>query len=241
MLSAPCRLRLADHMRACLVDDQVVLLDLNRGRYLGLSGRHAGIVAGVIRSETIDAADDAGPRAQDRVDRALAAPLLQARILTLAPGPAPSQPRQVSSPVASLDVPDTAMESTISPPDIFRFLGATAEAALWLRFRSLRSIAEAMAARLSGCEPRRADHAPRLTRAVAVFDRLRPLTFTSRGKCLFDSLALMLFLTRQGLSAQWVVGVSHGPFRAHSWVQDGGQVLNDLHEHVRRFTPILVV
>jgi hypothetical protein len=35
--------------------------------------------------------------------------------------------------------------------------------------------------------------------------------------------------------------VTTRPFGAHSWVQDGTMVLNDQHEHVRGFRPILVV
>jgi len=67
------------------------------------------------------------------------------------------------------------------------------------------------------------------------------LLFTSRDHCLFDSLALLNFLALDGLSAHWVIGVKVQPFGAHSWLQQGSTVLNDQHDRVRRFTPILVV
>ncbi|WP_431286735.1 lasso peptide biosynthesis B2 protein [Roseateles chitinivorans] len=77
--------------------------------------------------------------------------------------------------------------------------------------------------------------------AALAFDRLRPLAFSARDRCLHDSLSLVFFLLAQGLSARWVIGVKTNPFGAHSWVQSGRTVLNDQHEYVRAFRPILVV
>ena len=76
---------------------------------------------------------------------------------------------------------------------------------------------------------------------VAIFKRLRPLLFTARGACLFDSLALCIFLSRYRLFPQWVFGVTTRPFEAHCWVQHCEIVFNDTPEHVGSFTPILVV
>jgi len=82
---------------------------------------------------------------------------------------------------------------------------------------------------------------PRLRAALVTYEKLRPLVFTARDQCLFDSLALMNFLADECLFPRWVVGVKTSPFRAHSWVQFGDTVLNDQHENVRRFRSILVV
>lgn len=229
-------LRLADHMRACVRDDQVVLLDLDRGRYLSLGGPHAKIVASVIGAE-----DSTDPSCRVIEDGELVAPLLRARILTTATTATPPRQCLIHPPITSIDVHDAAAGTPVRLLDLYRFLSATALAALWLRFRTLRSITEAVGARHRQCERKSTDHASRLRSAVAVFARLRPLTFTSKDKCLFDSLALAMFLARQGISARWVIGVSTRPFRAHSWIQDEHEVLNDLHEYVGRFTPILVV
>jgi hypothetical protein len=70
---------------------------------------------------------------------------------------------------------------------------------------------------------------------------MRPLVITSHDKCLHDSLTLLRFLAAEKLYPSWVVGVRTRPFAAHSWVQSGDLVLNDTHEYVRGFTPILVV
>ena len=76
---------------------------------------------------------------------------------------------------------------------------------------------------------------------VAAYEAMRPLLFTARKECLLDSLALMAFLATEDVFPRWVLGVKTGPFGAHSWVQSGSTVLNDQHEHVRQFVPILVV
>lgn len=71
--------------------------------------------------------------------------------------------------------------------------------------------------------------------------KLRPLLFTAHDRCLHDSLALVNFLASESVSATWVIGVRTDPFAAHAWVQTGDLVLNDQHEHVRRFRPIVTV
>jgi hypothetical protein len=76
--------------------------------------------------------------------------------------------------------------------------------------------------------------------AVAAYLRLRPLMLTAHDRCLHDSLTLLAFLGAEGWRPNWVIGVTTQPFRAHAWVQAGDLVLSDLHENVRRYTPILV-
>ncbi|MGH8293945.1 MAG: lasso peptide biosynthesis B2 protein [Steroidobacteraceae bacterium] len=73
-----------------------------------------------------------------------------------------------------------------------------------------------------------------------VFLHYRPL-FPWDYRCLFDSLALIRFLSRFNLYPDWVFGVQDDPFRAHCWVQAGGRVLNDDLEHVRSYTAIMMV
>lgn len=230
-------LRLADHLRACVVGDQLVLLDLDRTRYFGLSGRHAELVIKTMRPAGV--AEHNQP-AQD--DKALVEPLLRRRILSAEPATPPVPRAAFVAPHGTFDS-RCAAQAGIRPVEVIRFFSALALTSLWLRFRSLRSIAQSVQAlqRRSLDSAASDDQALRLVHAVAVFDHLRPLAFTARDKCLYDSLALVTFLALKGLDARWVIGVSTRPFRAHSWVQDRGEVLNDLHENVCRFTPILVV
>lgn len=229
-------LRLADHLRACIAGEQLVLLDLDRNRYFSLSGRHAELVIKATRPA--NTAEQSRPAPGDQ---ALIEPLLRHRILSSEPATPPVRRAPYVAALSTVDSQRTT-QARIRTVDVIRFLFALALASLWLRFRSLQGIAHSVQVlQRRSLDSAASDHARRLARAVAVFDQLRPLAFTAREKCLYDSLALVTFLALKGLDARWVIGVSTRPFRAHSWVQDRGEVLNDLHENVRRFTPILVV
>ena len=59
--------------------------------------------------------------------------------------------------------------------------------------------------------------------------------------CLFDSLALINFLSHYRLRARLVFGVHLAPFDAHCWVQVEDIVLDDALDNVRDYnTPIMV-
>jgi len=59
--------------------------------------------------------------------------------------------------------------------------------------------------------------------------------------CLLDSLSLLRFLSRRGLPANIVFGVTPEPFAAHCWVQAGDMVLNETLSNAHAHTPIRVV
>lgn len=46
-------------------------------------------------------------------------------------------------------------------------------------------------------------------------------------RCLQRSAALTCLLRKYGIDAEMVIGVQHLPFRAHAWVEMGGQCVND--------------
>jgi len=143
---------------------------------------------------------------------------------------------------ASLNADGSADAAPIRAARILRFLRAALLASLRLRYQSLMAIFT----RLQTADERlRRRCQPSSTRsledAVNAFHRLRPLVFTSKDRCLHDSLILKLSLASEGIPSTWVVGVRTGPFAAHSWVQSGHFVLNDQREHVCGFQPILVV
>jgi len=56
--------------------------------------------------------------------------------------------------------------------------------------------------------------------------------------CLLDSLSLLRFLSRRGLSANIVFGVQPEPFAAHCWIQAGDIVLNETLSDANAHTPI---
>lgn len=56
--------------------------------------------------------------------------------------------------------------------------------------------------------------------------------------CLLDSLSLLRFLSRRGLPANIVFGVTSEPFAAHCWVQASDMVLNETLTDANAYTPI---
>lgn len=74
---------------------------------------------------------------------------------------------------------------------------------------------------------------------AAAFYRSRRY-IASIDQCLVRGLAMKRLLDRQGLCADFVIGVKL-PFSAHCWIQAGDMVLTDPIDVVRPFEPILVV
>jgi hypothetical protein len=75
---------------------------------------------------------------------------------------------------------------------------------------------------------------------VSTFNVLR-LWYPRSYLCLFDSLALLLFLSLHGLYPRWTFGVMADPFQAHCWLQEGSVLLNDSLARVSAYTPIMAV
>lgn len=242
----PQRLRLASHVCACQSDGQVILLDLRRNKYIGVGGRHVAALAHAVDGWPASALDEDRPVHASDI-RTLTQPLLLQGLLTdrqvdrLEEKPFTAS---IAEATASLDVEDAMEDATIDARRMAQMVRSAATATMWLRYRSLLSIAQIVAARRARLEAGRiaGPASPNAMRAaVAAYDKMRPLVFTIRDRCLHDSLALVGFMAAEGMFPRWVIGVQTQPFGAHSWVQSGGTVLNDHPDRVRRFRPILVV
>ena len=239
------RLRLAPHVGACALDGQVILLDLRTNRYLGISGMASVALAKCVEGWPTHSAPNA-PSSEathhqatsDQLSRHL---IIQGLLTDCQPTDARSVPfsSTLGEPTASLDLGDIAMRTKVGPWHVASFLNCAARTAWWLRRRSLHSIAKVLSGRRESLNMA-ADELAQMKECAVVYERLRPLLFTAREKCLFDSLALTNFLATESLFPRWVIGVKTAPFGAHSWVQAGTTVLNDQHEFVRRFRPIFV-
>jgi len=235
------RLSLAPHVRACHVDGQVILLDLRRNRYVGVGSRHLSVLGKQVKDWPVTPVSSVGD-----ADAAATKPVMQ-RLLTQGLLTSHASNHNTDSAVdeatSSLDFEGVTTESIINARRIGRFLQSVTVTSLRLRFRSLYGIERTLNARRARHQAALADGAPReaMFGVAAAYDTLRPFALTARDKCLQDSLALIDFMASERLFPRWVIGVKTRPFAAHSWVQCGGAVLNDQHEHVRRFRPILVV
>jgi hypothetical protein len=234
------RFRLADHVRACRVDDQVILLDLRRTRYIGVGGPRLQALAAVIADWPVSSQAATGQVDATGLADSITPFLDQGMLVDAA---ATIQERSVlDEPVRSLNAEEEARHSRFEWRKLPRLWRASTIASSWLRRRSLHDIALTVASSRPQCRRSAAPDSPDVLRAaVADYLQLRPFAFTAHDRCLHDSLALVLFLAAQGMFPSWVIGVRTRPFGAHSWVQSADLVLNDLHENVRAYRPILVV
>lgn len=248
-------LRLARHVYSCRAGEHVVLLDLKQGRYLGIDGSESDELAALIegwpkrlreelagsrtsvdtsgltaRSELIEEMIDAGVLVRD-------SPAIEVSPISIAPPE-----------TALIDgYVDITYECRLR--DVARFAAASLTARTLLRSRSVDSIAARVRARrLRAVSLRRGDsdrgsdgEIAEMRIRVAMFERLRPLLFSTCNACMYHSFALSEFLARYRLWPQWVFGVATMPFGAHCWLQQGPVVINDTPDNVRRFTPIMVV
>jgi hypothetical protein len=225
-------------MRACRAGGQLILLDLQRGRYLSLSGLQAHDVGALFCERSTPQAHpvtNPGRRTQQAIDRLRAQGLL-------VDGPSVTpQTIAYAEASASLDLGPVPLRS-IRLSELASFVVSLARGKAWLRWRSLYSIVNLIEARRQG-SARFSQDASResVERLLGVYGALQPLAFSAHGQCLLDSLVLLEFLHRSGCHAQWFIGIRTSPFRAHAWLQLHGTVLNDRFENVRRFEPILVV
>ncbi|HEY6324072.1 MAG TPA: lasso peptide biosynthesis B2 protein [Thermoanaerobaculia bacterium] len=78
-----------------------------------------------------------------------------------------------------------------------------------------------------------------LRRARATFQAVQNATmlyFRRRQDCLPKALGTWHLLRRQGIAADLCFGVAKFPFRAHSWVEFQGEILDDDPARVNRYT-----
>ena len=234
--------RLADHVRACRVGDQMIFLDLLRGKYIGLGGPRIAALSEAILGRT--GADGAPVQASDAalLGKAIRR-LRQQHLLSDGPATGPTRrPPLLDTPVASFAFDDHDRPVASEWRQLLQIWRSSCMAAAWLRRLSLAEIAERIGAlRVRHPHSRNPASIDAMRAAVESYIRLRPFALSAQDRCLHDSLTLLHFLNRQGLFAHWVIGVRVDPFGAHAWVQAGAIVLNDYAERVRRFQSILVV
>jgi hypothetical protein len=234
------------HVYSCRTPAGVVLLDIERGKYLALSNDVVESVADRIHNWPVGAhfvsgaRRSSGPGAQRILSQ-----LLSAKLLTSVPPD--SEPRATLSVTLStkLLAVGTEVRSFIPlrPGHVWNFLCACAWSLAVLRCQPLQRIVCRVKARKAKLASRPSDLELRRTaiELVGVFRCLRPYVFTAHGRCLFHALALVTFLSRYGVPASLVFGVSTLPWRAHSWAQLDDMVLDSSPEVVVELTPILIV
>ena len=234
---------LAPHAFVCLDGDHVVLLDVRQDRYLALEEIHSRCLETLIPGWPVRA--DGAPRgAPNAAEAERVAQLLMARKLLAGNcmQGKDATPVRIEKPVHGFAPDDYLDRAPLQFPAVVSFVAAVATARYAARFwpfeRLVRRVKRRNEKHLS---PAAQVDLPRLEGLIATFGQLRPFLFASREACLFESFALLEFLARHGIYANWVFGVQARPFAAHCWVQQHRVVLNDTVESASGYTPIMVV
>ena len=235
---------LAPHVYPCVSGQHVVLMDLERDKYVAVAPAHRlaswvrGWPVGALQSGDAPAHPPHGG-ADDLVSQMLAHGML----VTDPHLGKPASPVRIARAERSLVEFDFDAPPQVSAAHLWRFAGSCLRAQLALKLRPIQSIVEAVRngrARRAARGVQEADLA-RLRALVGAFGRLRPIFYTLRSACLLDSLTLLNFLGAENIHPDWVFGVKTEPFDAHCWVQQGEVLLNDVPDRVRQYAPILVV
>lgn len=232
-----------NHIYLCQTREGVLFLNLRSEKYVGVSGAELQCLRGLVPGWPIGTSRGVEPELSEGAFRA-ARKLYDAGLLTTDPrsGKA-AHPPQVEDGASSLldQIPDSPSRGTLTR--LVRMTYAAITVAGILKFRSLEYAVRRLYRRKTAC----AAHIDSALEAGGIatlsqeFLRLRPLVYSSRDKCLYDCLVLFEFLGYFELFPTLVIGVMTFPFQAHCWLQYGPLVLTDHVEHVRVYTPILVV
>jgi hypothetical protein len=237
---------LAPHVFPCVSGQHVVLMDLERDKYVAVVPAHR--LARWVRGWPVDAAQASGALDDPDGDAdAIVSQLLAHGMLVTDPHLGkPAVPVTIARPQRTLVEFDFDIRPRASAAHLLRFARSCLRAQLSLKLSPIQSIVEAVRERKARLDARRARKAEPAGRRdvrllVTAFIRLRPLFYTLRAACLLDSLTLLHFLSADGICPDWVFGVKTEPFDAHCWVQQGEVLLNDIPDRVRQYSPILVV
>ncbi|SRR5579883_666329 len=242
---------LAPHVYACVSGQHVILMDLERDKYIAVVPPHR--LARWVRGwpVTVEQSPDHAPDGIDGGADALVAQLLAHGMLVTDPRVGkPAVPVTAVRAHRSLVEFDLDIDSRASASHLSRFARSWLQARLSLKLRPIQDIVEAARERKARFSAQRACPADpaaggewtcEVRPLITAFTRLRPLFYTLRRACLLDSLTLLHFLGADGIHPDWVFGVKTEPFDAHCWVQQGEFVLNDVPDRVRQYSPILIV
>lgn len=227
------RYKIREDLSCCDVGGHMIFLDTAQDRYFKLTSP----LEKAMRR--FQAHEDVAP--------ALLENLSSARILVVAPDPeARFAIADIQRPTRSaIEQPVAAASHRLSPATVFEVMAITWSTRRQLKARALKTnLDEASAYRgrktgaLEVATPTTQEDD--LLRANEQFARARRYV-PIEPICLLDSLSLLRFLSRRGLPANIVFGVTSEPFAAHCWVQAGDIVLNETLSDANAHTPIRMV
>lgn len=199
----------------CLCGDQAFFLDVDMDRYYTLPASQ--------NRDFIDSLSNKAGTFQS-------ASVLTRRLVDY------SEPCRAISPPIDSSPPDVRLRA--NPVDVARAAVAYGVTVFQLKRCGLAHVLRLSANRRALREPAALEQS--FQRLAAAFNTLAPICGRAEN-CLPRSIAFHALAIADGHTPSLVIGAKRDPFAAHAWVQDGTRVLNDSAEHVRIFTPILVI
>jgi hypothetical protein len=236
---------LSRHVHVCKLNSTVIVLDVARDRYLGLTGLVERALADTVPGWPAPCLAQEAPMrlplSRDETSKILRR-LIDDGVLT----DHESEGKTATPPGFDPSAARVALDHNIPRrhirlSDIATFLAACISTAWSLRCRSLHYALEALLARRTRHGTDLAFDVELAADLVPIFRRLRSFTFSAHRRCLFHALTLMKFLSHYGLYPTFVMGVKIDPWAAHSWVQYGEYILDGTPEQVRFYKAILVI
>ncbi len=230
---------LSPHTFACLSGRYCMFLDIKLDRYISVPREAMEALSPWIHNWQLTPRYPASTDIPSQTTATLAEELLAAGVLT-------NEPHATEESTYTAPTPDRDLTSVA--PEIVNTgtIGAFCLATGALLYASLELRAATMT-RIIATARKRKHSLPvgskdlNLTAALTtIFLKYRPL-FPRNYRCLFDSLALLHFLSYFSLHPDWVFGVQDEPFSAHCWLQSDTLVLNDHLDHISTYTPIMTV
>jgi Transglutaminase-like superfamily len=233
---------LSENSYCCEFGDGAVILDLGSGAYVGIHAENLPELQIRIQNWPNSNGTSRGvlPREGATSENLIAQLLVRGILTTL---PTPERPLTAISVREALPMTGPGAAQEWAPTMYMsRFVISLLIVLARHKNKKLASMLDWMRRRQSLIRRHRPVATPGdVQKLLASFLRLRIWFYTADRRCLFDSLVLATFLTKNRVPCTFMIGVSIKPFLAHSWVQVGELVLNDTAEHVQMFTPILAV
>ena len=228
---------LANHAFVCGIGPDIIILDLRHHRYFLFEREFWEPIARDIGGWPESIASRIRGLAPDRT---VLAELLEDELLTV------DGCRGKNAAPASMRLPTTALMEDFSiesprirPAHVATFIVAIVSALIDFRFRPLEKLVARTRRNRQRLKPQANPDIATLRELTEIFRRLRPFFFASSGHSLFESLALLHFLSRYRIHPTWVFGVRSAPFEAHCWLQMAEVACNDPLDRIRRYTPIM--
>jgi hypothetical protein len=246
---------LPEHVFLCVVDGMIIFLDLQNDTYLSPEPDNMNIFFSILAdiperfsvSEMsmikwhAEKLDRKNYRDDTTVNDGFAYLIKQQLLTTDAFVGKKIAPVTVNIPQLDLSGYDFGETPTIKAGHIFKFFVASLFTSIKLRFTPTERVVKSVRDRKRKQQFSVHSQQDEIRDLVEIFKILRPLFFTSKDNCLFDSLALINFLAGYGIYPTWVFGVKVRPFCAHCWVQDGNFIYNESLQNAHHFTPIMTV